>query len=146
MTSKLYTAADAIYNIGCIFIELDTIMKNILKPAKSFRVNTVKKDLLMQVVNSFLYQLSSDIENTSKDNKSRICVRLPSGFNLPNGINEENFKKEEYYYIIMAIEEKGYSATIKKNETDFILVVSWLVEDSKLSNEIIEKLKSVTRG
>jgi hypothetical protein len=46
----------------------------------------------------------------------------------------------------MAIEEKGYSATIKKNETDFILVVSWLVEDSKLSNEIIEKLKSVTRG
>jgi hypothetical protein len=121
-------------------------MKNILKPAKSFRVNTVKKDLLLQVVNSFLYQLSSDIENTSKDNKSRICVRLPSGFNLPNGISEDNFKKEVYYHIIMAIEEKGYSVTIKKNDNDFILIVSWLVEDSKLSNEIIEKLKSVTRS
>jgi hypothetical protein len=46
----------------------------------------------------------------------------------------------------MAIEEKGYSVTIKKNDNDFILIVSWLVEDSKLSNEIIEKLKSVTRS
>lgn len=124
--------------------------KSIIKPSSSFKRNCIKKNAIVNSVDSFLYQVNTAIEMANKENKNKIAMRLPSSFSVPEGINHSRFQIEVYYNIVNILEEKGYKVRIKTDNSSAvygdnnIIYISWIIEDEFDSNEMLKKLKKIT--
>ena len=116
-------------------------ISSIVKPAKALKVNALRKDLLNQTVITFLHQINSAIEASNKENKNKTGVLLPTGFNLPNGIDCDNFKTETYFMIVSELKTKGYNVSIRNEK---LLIIQWDIEKSKnvkAMEEFLEEIK-----
>lgn len=115
--------------------------RSILKPANSFKRSSLRKKLLIEIVNDCLYRLNSMIDQMSKNNKCSLEYKLPVSFAIPDTIDEVDFRLELYYHVVTILESKGYTVNIKEGTT--ILVVSWDIEFATNKSKWIDKLHSV---
>lgn len=124
---------------------------NIVKPASTFKKNALRKMEISNTVNSILYKINSSIEMANKENKCNISIRLPSSFNIPEGIDHSIFRLEIYYNIVNIMESKDYKVKISsfdKNGNKLhktfgdnnILSISWAVESDVNISDMKEKL------
>ncbi len=128
-----------------------SLRSNIVKPASTFKKNALRKMEIATTVNSILYNINSAIETANRENKSKISIRLPSSFSLPDGIDHSIFRLEVYYNIINIMENKDYKVKIisfDKNGNKIykdlgdnnILSISWAVESDVNVLDMKEKL------
>lgn len=124
---------------------------HIIKPSAHFKKNSLRKLELTSSVDTILYQINSRIESANKENKCKIAMRIPSSFNIPEGIDHSTFRLEVYYNIVNILEEKGYKISIKAfdkngislNKTlgdNNILYIGWEVETEVPISEMRKKL------
>ncbi len=128
-----------------------SLRSNIVKPASTFKKNALRKMEIATTVNSILYNINSAIETANRENKSKISIRLPSSFSLPDGIDHSIFRLEVYYNIINIMENKDYKVKIisfdkngnkiyKELGDNNILSISWAVESDVNVLDMKEKL------
>jgi hypothetical protein len=124
---------------------------HIIKPSSHFKKNSLRKLELTSSVDSILYQINSKIESSNRENKCKLAMRIPSSFNIPEGIDHSTFRLEVYYNIVKILEEKGYKIKIKSfdkngaplNKTlgdNNVLYIGWEVETEIPINEMCQKL------
>ncbi len=122
--------------------------RNIVKPAKNFKRNTTRKNLMIQAVNDFMYRMNACIEQTNKSNKCAFECRLPAAFSLPDSINDNEFRHEMYYNVVCILQDKGYNVKIRLDNkgagNNNMLYVSWDVESESNMQEWMNKLRSVS--
>ncbi len=128
-----------------------SLRSNIVKPASTFKKNALRKMEIATTVNSILYNINSAIETANRENKSKISIRLPSSFSLPDGIDHSIFRLEVYYNIINIMENKDYKVKIisfdkngnkiyKELGDNNMLSISWAVESDVNVLDMKEKL------
>jgi hypothetical protein len=116
--------------------------QNIIKSAKLFSRNPIRKKTLEDVVNDSLYRINALIESASKGNKTRVVYRLPVSFAIPESIREDEFRLEVYFTIVNILETKGYKVNIRMGDESF-LYVSWNVEKADV-RQWMSKLSSLS--
>ena len=122
------------------------MIKSIIKPSKSFKKNILRKKALSEVCNDCLYRINANIEIANKSSKSKIAVKLPTSFNIPEGVDHKEFQIEVYFNIVEILESKDYVVKLKFtsiNET--ILYINWNTNDSSVDiDKMMNKLKNIT--
>lgn len=120
--------------------------KSIIKPSKSFKKNLLRKKALHEVCNDCLYRINAVIEMANKSNKNKVAIKLPTSFNIPDGINHKEFQIEVYYNIVDILQGKEYTVRINfKSSDETILHISWDIGDSALDiSSMMNKLKKIT--
>lgn len=128
-----------------------SLKTNIVKPASTFKKNALRKMEIANSVNSILYNINSSIEIANKENKCKVSIRLPSSFNIPEGIDHSVFRLEVYYNIINIMESKDYKVKLsafdkngikisKSLSDNNILSISWAIESDVNISDMKEKL------
>jgi hypothetical protein len=87
----------------------------IIKSARLFSKNVIRKKAVEDVVNDCLYSINSLIETANKSNKASVAYRLPMSFAVPECISEEEFRVEVYYTIITILESKEYKVKMRSS-------------------------------
>ncbi len=124
---------------------------SIIKPSSFFKKNSLRKIEIANSVDTFLYQINSEIETANKENKNKTALRLPSSFNIPEGIDHKKFQIEVYYNIVNILENKGYKVKIKTVRNggtngnhcfgdNNILYIFWETESEHNVDEMYSKL------
>lgn len=120
-------------------IKIDIMSRSIIKPAKCFSKEIMRKKAVEECVVDCLYRINVSIENANRDSKSACVYHLPVNFVLPDSIQEEPFRAEVYYQIVSELESKGYKL---KMQTGNRLVIRWEVEKPDTA-QWVAKLRSI---
>lgn len=120
--------------------------KSIIKHSDRFKKNIIRKKLIQENVNEFLYRISNAIDQTNKDNKNKLIIPLPFSFNIPDTIDSNKFRIEIYYNIVKILEDKDYIVKISQNNDNnkYLLFIQWSISDDIDISIMNDKLKKIS--
>lgn len=102
--------------------------QSIIKNAKLFSKNPIRKKTLEDVVNDSLYRINALIETANRSNKTSLVYKLPESFAVPESISEEEFMLEVYFTIVNIMEAKGYTVGIRMASSGNHMSIAWDTE------------------